>query len=175
MTVEQFKKDFETSLYKSLEINRLRSPYDTGNLRYSGIKFLKTPNGFKIYVDENVAPYAIYLDGFESINARYPEGWWSHICLKIINDMIKKYDKEQYNSDEWQEGLGNLKAIREFNKSTQALNKGATYGKSAKSAGKYVLGSTGSSIRSVRENVSQHQISQYQRTGRSYYGYNFID
>lgn len=168
MTIDGFLKDFEKTLYQSFNTNKLRSPYDTGKLRYQAFKIAKKPNGWKIYVDLTVSEYAQYLDGFDSIKARYPEGWFDHIAYKIVQDLMKKYDKQQYESDEIQEGFKDIEAIRQLKKSDQALLKGATYGKSAKSQPQYVLGKH-TNVKSVKSNVIQHQQNQ-----ATYLGYKYI-
>lgn len=182
MTEERFLKNFENALLNSISVNRLRSPYDTGNLRYNAIKIIETDRGYKLFVDLSAAHYAQYLDNFGSIKARYPEGWWDHICLNIIQDLLNKYDgvviedEEDENADTRQT-LAKWTRMRKYSGANAALTGGATHGKSAKSNPKYVLGSylykdkkntkkiydkekhgyKTRSVGGVKRNVSRHQ------------------
>lgn len=121
MNIDEFKREFESALYTALNVHKQRSPYKTGNLRENAIKILKSPNGYKIWVDTTIAPYALELDSKASIKERYPEGWFDHICYKIVDELMKKYDKKQYKSEEYQEGMGDLESVRRFYKSDRAM------------------------------------------------------
>ena len=91
MTVEEFKQDFESELYKIFNISRDLSPYKTGNLRYNGIQIMKTPTGYRVWVDLEKAPYAQWLDTKPKIIREHPEGWFNEIALGIIDKIMKKY------------------------------------------------------------------------------------
>lgn len=93
MTVDEFIKEFETELYTRFNISKQLSPYKTGNLRNNAIQILKTPTGYKIYVDLDVAPYAQWLDQFPKVQREHPGGWWREICMDIIDSIMKKYNK----------------------------------------------------------------------------------
>ena len=120
MTVEEFLADFEDALYTSLNVNKQRSPYKTGNLRNNAIKIMKTANGYKIWCDLSVAPYAQYLDDKPSIKQRYPESWWDHICIHITTELMKKYNRKEFKTS-YQEGYDDWQSVRKFNKSDKAM------------------------------------------------------
>lgn len=91
MTLEEFLIEFEDALYTEFNISKHLSPIKTGNLRYNGIQILKKPNGYKIYVDLDKAPYAQWLDQYPKVQREHPDGWWEEICNDIINKIMKKY------------------------------------------------------------------------------------
>ena len=91
MTEEEFIKEFENELYTRFNISKQLSPYKTGNLRNNAIQILKRPNGYKIYVDLSIAPYAQYLDSKRKVQREHPGGWWNEICMDIVDSIMKKY------------------------------------------------------------------------------------
>ncbi|MDE6398603.1 MAG: hypothetical protein K2L51_04720, partial [Clostridiales bacterium] len=61
--------------YECMQIIKRMSPIKTGNLRYNAIKFeMPSPNTFKIFVDESVAPYMPYTNEV-----------WEHKLIKMGN------------------------------------------------------------------------------------------
>ena len=91
MTVEEFKVEFENELYNIFKEEREKSPIKTGNLRYNGIQIIKTPTGFRVWVDLEKAPYAQWLDDYPKVQMEHPGGWFNEIALGIINKIIEKY------------------------------------------------------------------------------------
>lgn len=91
MTEDEFIAEFEKELYTQFNISKTLSPYKTGNLRENAIKILKTPTGYKIYVDMDIAPYAQWLDQYPKTQREHPIGWWNEICKDIIEKIMKKY------------------------------------------------------------------------------------
>ena len=57
-----------------------RLPYDTGNLANNAFKITKTATGYKIYIDQGVAPYASEIDKGNYYTSRY----WDDLCEGII-------------------------------------------------------------------------------------------
>lgn len=91
MTYEEFEADFENYINETFGIEKLKSPYKTGNLRNNGYKLVKTDSGYKIYIDETAAPYAQYLDSKPKIKREYPGGWWDEPMEDLINKIIERY------------------------------------------------------------------------------------
>ena len=95
MTIDEFKEEFEAELYNIFGEEREKSPYKTGNLRYNGIQVIKTPKGYRVWVDLSIAPYAQWLDSKPKIKREHPEGWFNEIALGIINKIISKYETDK--------------------------------------------------------------------------------
>lgn len=58
-----FEQKLTVALNKAHMILQAASPYDTGNLRYNAIKLESIgKNEWKLYIDENIAPYAKYTN-----------------------------------------------------------------------------------------------------------------
>ena len=76
------KNEFYRFCLSLVPILKSKSPIDTGNLRYNGIRYeFKNESVFEIYVDEAIAPYIFYTNepwispkwhGKKNPN----EGWW---------------------------------------------------------------------------------------------------
>jgi len=94
MTYEEFKEDFEDYINETFETEKLKSPYKTGNLRNKAYKIIKSNNGYKIYIDMNIAPYAKHLDSTEKIKREYPNGWFNEPMLDLINKIKQRYGGE---------------------------------------------------------------------------------
>lgn len=94
MTVEEFEKEFEEELYKIFGESKQLSPYKTGNLRNNGIQIMKTPSGFKVWVDLDKAPYARWLDDKPKVQREHPSGWFNEIAMDIINKIMDKYKQD---------------------------------------------------------------------------------
>ena len=94
MTVDEFKEEFEKELYKIFGQSKLLSPYKTGNLRNNGLQILETPNGWRVTVDLDKAPYAQWLDDKPKVQREHPDGWFNEIALDIINRIMKKYKQD---------------------------------------------------------------------------------
>ena len=105
MTEAEFLEEFEAELYTTFGIEREKSPYKTGNLRYNGIQIMKTPRGYRIWVDLSIAPYSQFLDTKPKIQREHPEGWFNEIAMGIINKIMKKYNKNQEKSKGREEKL----------------------------------------------------------------------
>ena len=92
----------EFTLLANEVLQRLKmvSPIKTGNLRYNAIRMqLIDENTIKIYIDETIAPYAIYTiepwispkwNGKQNPN----EKWWDNEIEKIINDLAMEHHGE---------------------------------------------------------------------------------
>lgn len=94
MTVDEFKREFENELYTQFNISKQLSPIDTGKLRNQGIQILKKPNGYKIYIDLSITPYAQFLDSKPKVQREHPGGFWNEICMDIIKKIFAKYGSD---------------------------------------------------------------------------------
>lgn len=87
MTREYFEAKLASSINKNF-INLQQSlPIDTGNLRYAATKLIKTPTGFRIYIDTSVAPYATYLDEPNSKHHKYFERAATEFAKRLSFDI----------------------------------------------------------------------------------------
>lgn len=90
------------ALNLALQWARLSSPIDTGNLRWNSIKLEVLGDGvWRIYIDEEQAPYAKYtneswdnfrppLQGKQNPN----EGWWEDTCKRIMETLRQIFGGE---------------------------------------------------------------------------------
>ena len=100
MTTEEFEK----CCLNIVNGVRLTSPYDTGNLRRDGIRYeFVDTNTFKIFVDEEKAPYMVFTNekwispkwnGKQNPN----EKWWDNKAVDavingLINELGDKFEK----------------------------------------------------------------------------------
>ena len=70
-----------------------RLPYASGNLANVAFKLEKTPTGYKLYIDQNVAFYASIIDQEGYYTSRY----WDILAASIIRKI----------SDDWGGSLSN--------------------------------------------------------------------
>ena len=64
----------------------------TGNLKYNSLRVLKVPDGVYVYIDENIAPYAVYTNekwiSPKWKGAKNPnENWWEKMVTKFAQDL----------------------------------------------------------------------------------------
>lgn len=88
-------ENFEKMCFNIVQNLRITSPIDTGNLRYNSIKYEFVDNKtFKIYVDEEIAPYMPYTNepwispkwnGKQNPN----EGWWDNKAYPSVVNTIR--------------------------------------------------------------------------------------
>lgn len=83
-------KKIEMAFRFALNYIKAKAPYDTGNLSLNAIKYKIIGNEFKIYIDENIAPYAVYTNekwinrgGRQNPN----ESWWNEVVEDVIYTM----------------------------------------------------------------------------------------
>lgn len=91
MTEEEFRLDFENKIHSIFNVSRELSPIKTGNLRYNAMQIMKTPTGYKIWVDLSKAEYAEYLDTKPKVQREHPQGWFNEIALDMIERIKKEY------------------------------------------------------------------------------------
>lgn len=68
----------------------------TGNLKYNGIRIEKINNGYKIYIDENIAPYMPFTNEEWTSpkwkGAKNPnEKWFDKVAFNIAKTIAEKY------------------------------------------------------------------------------------
>lgn len=92
-------EEFEKLCLSFVELVKNSSPIDTGNLRHNAIRYeFIDKNTFKIYVDENIAPYMPFTNepwlsprwnGKQNPN----EAWWQNKAVDaVIQAIIKELD-----------------------------------------------------------------------------------
>lgn len=72
------KAEFETLFIEAINSLRQQSfvPYDTGNLKFNAIKGMWiNENLYRIYIDEEVAPYVFYTQEKWEKGTNPNEGW----------------------------------------------------------------------------------------------------
>ena len=82
MTQRAFEKLLEFSILKNFGKMQVALPYKTGNLSMNSFKLVRTSTGWKIYIDETIAPYAKYLDSKPKT-----AGWWEFEALKFLTNL----------------------------------------------------------------------------------------
>lgn len=87
------KARFEEICLYAVELLRSFAPIDTGNLRYTAIRYeWINETTFEIYVDESIAPYMPFTNE-EWLAKRWHgkknpnEGWWQSAC-EFIMDLL---------------------------------------------------------------------------------------
>lgn len=104
---------FEKCCLEAFEIAKLKTPIDTGNLRYNAlqIEFENGGNRCVISVNEDIAPYMVYTDKpwvAEKWNgAKNPnENWWKERFFdtflkeftRALGDLVKSVEVKNGNS-----------------------------------------------------------------------------
>lgn len=98
------KTQFISVCLEAVTILRMRSPIDTGNLRYNAIKYeWIDENTFKIYIDEKIAPYVFYTNepwlSPKWKGKKNPNEYWiekavdfiaNYVALRLKGELIKK-------------------------------------------------------------------------------------
>ena len=79
MTRDYIIKRIEIAIIKNFKIMQLELPVKTGRLRMRSFKLERTAQGWKLYIDLQIAPYAIYLD-----SKRKTAGWWTIATLNFM-------------------------------------------------------------------------------------------
>ena len=88
MTEKEFLADFDQFIHTQFEIYRKTLPYLTGNLSLNAYKLERTPNGYKIYIDLSIAPYAEYINQ----PGRVHEGFFEKLVVnQLMKDIQTKY------------------------------------------------------------------------------------
>lgn len=82
MTPQTFRKLVQFSVLKHYGKMQRLLPYKTGNLAMNSFKLEETETGWKIYIDEKIAPYAKYLDSKPKTR-----GWWEFEARKLANEL----------------------------------------------------------------------------------------
>lgn len=68
----------------------------TGNLKYNGIRIEKINNGYKIYIDENIAPYMPFTNE-EWVSPKWKgaknpnEKWFDKVALSMVQVIAERY------------------------------------------------------------------------------------
>ncbi len=71
----------EFAVNKNFIQMRNELPFKTGRLAYQSFKLVKTDTGWKLYINLNISPYAVYLDDKPKTH-----GWWEIAC----NDFMRR-------------------------------------------------------------------------------------
>ncbi len=79
MTREYLHKRIEFAIRKEFSLMRVELPIKTGRLQYRAFKLEETESGWRLYVDLNISPYAVYLD-----DKPKTAGWWRNACDRFI-------------------------------------------------------------------------------------------
>lgn len=80
-------KNIETAFRFALNYLKANAPKDTGNLAYNAIKYEMVGNIFKVYVDEEIAPYMVYTNEKWNKGSNPNESWWNETVEEIIKLM----------------------------------------------------------------------------------------
>ena len=107
MTIKSISQ-FEQLIREAMRLARFQVPIDTGNLRLDSIKLRRTGDlTWEIYIDEQVAPYAKYVN--EHIPSHHTpkqysnEQFWKRFCKvfmrELQNKLGGKLDRETKNED----------------------------------------------------------------------------
>ena len=100
MSENEFLEDLEMYLNALFSNHRHWLPRKTGKLQNSAYKLEKTSNGYKIYIDESISPYAQYLDDKPKIKREYTNGWFNEPIQDIINKITEHYNGSINNGGE---------------------------------------------------------------------------
>ncbi len=79
MTREYLQKRIEFAIYKEFSLMRVELPIRTGRLQYRAFKLEETADGWRLYIDLSISPYAVYLD-----DKGKTAGWWRMACDRLI-------------------------------------------------------------------------------------------
>ena len=79
MTRENLRRKIEFAIRKEFSLMRVELPIKTGRLQYRAFKLEETAYGWRLYVDLNISPYAVYLD-----DKPKTAGWWRNACDRFM-------------------------------------------------------------------------------------------
>ena len=100
-------ENFEKLCVSFVELVKISSPINTGNLRHNAIRYeFIDKDTFKIYVDESIAPYMPFTNeiwlsekwinkktGIKAVNPN--EGWWQNKAVgSVILGIMRELDVE---------------------------------------------------------------------------------
>lgn len=84
---KKYLMDIDEAMNKAYAIVQKTLPYKTGNLSRNAFKLERTANGYKLYVDLKIAPYAKYIDqpGYKT------DGYWEKAVQLFLNILIQQF------------------------------------------------------------------------------------
>ena len=92
-----YADNIQRAILRAVAEAKKKSPYDTGNLRNQGVKYVVHSQGeLRIYIDENEAPYMKYtnepwdrfappLRGKKNPN----QGWWGKAAEAVARSLAR--------------------------------------------------------------------------------------